>query len=432
MLSRFPGATIVAYDQRYHDIAFLPSAPSKRNGFTKGDWVKGRLSWIVYQGPANRSTLEIYKNYENALKEAGFVIGYSCKKDACGYSFINHMLDITGRMVGGGERWMPNTARYLAARLSRDDGDAWVSLMVYERNANGVAAIRLEVIEANSPRSLEVLVARQVGTKSLNYDEIRVASGKVVSNKLQDVLDLEGEIQWRAFAFDRTASAYEVFASYRKFMEDQGYIIQFKCHFEFCGSSFIRKVVDLNGNIISGGERWSGDSAHYFMAKLVSPQKLAYVSLLAYKQPNGLAISRMLKVVPQDIEFNLITVTGESMADEIEKTGKVAVYGIYFDTDSAEIKTKSGDTMAEIARLLELKPELSLYVDGHTDSEGSDEYNNDLSGRRASAVVLALVEQHGIAKQRLEARGFGESQPVASNDTEEGRTWNRRVELVAR
>jgi outer membrane protein OmpA-like peptidoglycan-associated protein len=140
----------------------------------------------------------------------------------------------------------------------------------------------------------------------------------------------------------------------------------------------------------------------------------------------------MLSVVPQEIEFNLITVTGESLADEIDKTGKVAVYGIYFDSDSADIKPESKDTLAEISKLLALRPELALYVDGHTDNEGTEEYNQTLSGERAQAVVDALVAQFGITADRVASRGFGESKPVAANDSVEGRAWNRRVELVAR
>ena len=432
MLSRFPETTIVAYDQKYHDMVWLPSAASNRDGFTTGDWMKGRLTWIVYHAPASRSTLEIYKNYENAMKEAGFEIGFKCKKEACGYKFINNMLDITSRMMEGGERWMPESGRYVNAKLSREQGDVWISLLLHERNSEGAAAIRIEIVESNKPRSLDRLKAKEVGTKSVNYDEARLAGGKVVSRELQDVLDLEGKIEWRADLFDPSVSAFEASASHQAHLESQGYQVQFQCHYASCGSRFIRKVVDLNGNIIPGGERWSQDSAHYFIAKLVSPEKLAYVSLLAYKKPDGMALARMLSVVPQEIEFNLITVTGESLADEIDKTGKVAVYGIYFDSDSADIKPESKDTLAEISKLLALRPELALYVDGHTDNEGTEEYNQTLSGERAQAVVDALVTQFEITADRVASRGFGESKPVAANDSVEGRAWNRRVELVAR
>jgi len=432
MLSRFPGTTIVAYEQLHHDLAFLPSVASTRDGLDAGEWVAGRLTWIVYEGSPDRSTLEIYRNYENALKDAGFAVGFSCKKEDCGFRFITRVLDSTGRMAGGRESWIPDTARYLNARLERDSRVAWVSVMVYEREADGSTRTRLEIVEGNDPRRIADIPAESVGQKSVKYDEIRIAGGGVSDRELRQVFELEGKINWQAFRLDPSASPYEGWAGYRDYLSSQGYQLLFQCHFAACGNSFIRKVIDLNGNILAGGESWSEDSAHYLLARLTTPTVLTYASVLAYRHPKGQTILRYLTVTPEEIEFNLITATGESMAEEIEKTGKVAVYGIYFDTDSAEIKAESNDTIAEIARLLELRPELSLFVDGHTDDEGADDYNLDLSGRRARSVVAALIGSHGVEDRRLEARGFGEAQPVAANDTDDGRAWNRRVELVAR
>jgi OOP family OmpA-OmpF porin len=83
----------------------------------------------------------------------------------------------------------------------------------------------------------------------------------------------------------------------------------------------------------------------------------------------------------------------------------------------------------EIAKLLQEKPELKIV--GHTDNKGTPEYNLDLSSRRAANVVVALTGSYGIAADRLTSEGAGLTQPIASNDTEEGRAKNRRVELVA-
>ena len=77
---------------------------------------------------------------------------------------------------------------------------------------------------------------------------------------------------------------------------------------------------------------------------------------------------------------------------------------------------------------LKADPRLRVIIEGHTDSVGSDEYNMELSGRRAGAVSKYLVSK-GIDSTRLQAKGLGETQPIASNDTEEGRAKNRRVEL---
>ena len=124
------------------------------------------------------------------------------------------------------------------------------------------------------------------------------------------------------------------------------------------------------------------------------------------------------------------TVSADAIGRGIDSTGHIAIYGIYFDTDSAKIKPESSATLEEISKLLSQKPDLKLLVVGDTDKQGSYEHNMGLSQRRGEAVVQALVSKHGIAASRLKSAGVGYLSPVATNDTEEGRAKNRRVELV--
>lgn len=119
-----------------------------------------------------------------------------------------------------------------------------------------------------------------------------------------------------------------------------------------------------------------------------------------------------------------------NLAQAIKSTGKVALYGIYFDTGKAELKPESDPSLAEIAKLLKNDSKLNLYVVGHTDSVGKLDANMKLSKDRADAVAQALVGKHGVAAARLQAFGAGPLAPVASNENEEGRKLNRRVELV--
>ena len=120
------------------------------------------------------------------------------------------------------------------------------------------------------------------------------------------------------------------------------------------------------------------------------------------------------------------------MADDIERTGRVAIYGIYFDTDSYKIKPESEPTLKAIAELLKTKSSLNVYVVGHTDMTGDLNHNMKLSESRAKAVVDALVKDYGISAKRLIAKGDGPLAPVSTNKTDEGRQLNRRVELVER
>lgn len=124
--------------------------------------------------------------------------------------------------------------------------------------------------------------------------------------------------------------------------------------------------------------------------------------------------------------------TAEVMANDISATGHFAIYGIYFDTDKAEIKPESEPALAQMAKLLKNNPSLNVFIVGHTDNTGTFEHNMKLSMDRATSVVNALVGKHGIAATRLKPYGVASLAPVASNKTEDGKAKNRRVELVER
>lgn len=103
---------------------------------------------------------------------------------------------------------------------------------------------------------------------------------------------------------------------------------------------------------------------------------------------------------------------------------------ILFDFDKSNIKSQYRSEVTKAADFLKQYPEANAVVEGHTDSKGSDAYNQALSERRAAAVRDALIRDHGINPSRITAQGFGESRPVATNDTDEGRAQNRRVMVV--
>jgi Outer membrane protein and related peptidoglycan-associated (lipo)proteins len=141
-------------------------------------------------------------------------------------------------------------------------------------------------------------------------------------------------------------------------------------------------------------------------------------------------VTALVEVVePRPMENLMRTVNSTEMASKIQSTGSVPLYGLYFDTDKADLKAESEPQLAEMVTYLEGN-DLKYYVVGLTDSQGQLDYNLDLSNRRATAVVEALAAR-GIARSRIEARGVGPLAPAAPNDDEDGRAKNRRVVLVA-
>jgi outer membrane protein OmpA-like peptidoglycan-associated protein len=119
-----------------------------------------------------------------------------------------------------------------------------------------------------------------------------------------------------------------------------------------------------------------------------------------------------------------------ALEQALAETGKADVYDIYFSFNSDQIRDESEPRLKEIADVLAKHADWKLVVEGHTDSVGSNNYNLDLSRRRAAAVKDALVKRYRIDPVRLTTAGYGASRPKETNDTLEGRARNRRVELV--
>ncbi len=137
-----------------------------------------------------------------------------------------------------------------------------------------------------------------------------------------------------------------------------------------------------------------------------------------------------LKIVEKQAMAQHVVADAAAFASGLKATGHVVVEGIYFDTGKAVVKPESTPALTEVAKLLKADPGLKLWVVGHTDAVGEIGGNLKLAEARAEAVVAALTASHGVAAARLKGYGVGPLAPVASNDSEDGRAKNRRVELV--
>jgi OOP family OmpA-OmpF porin len=142
---------------------------------------------------------------------------------------------------------------------------------------------------------------------------------------------------------------------------------------------------------------------------------------------NGSIVETIVKEIALKQE---VVADAAALSTGLTATGHIVATGLLFDTGKAEVKPESAAALQEIAKLLKENSKLKLYVVGHTDNAGTLDANIDLSKRRAAAVVQALTSQYAIPSTRLQPFGNGPYAPLASNDSEDGRTQNRRVELV--
>jgi OmpA-OmpF porin, OOP family len=125
-----------------------------------------------------------------------------------------------------------------------------------------------------------------------------------------------------------------------------------------------------------------------------------------------------------------IAVGTPDMRSKLITEGKLVSYGIYFDVNKDVVKPESYGTLKVIADILKENPDVKVKIVGHTDSDGADAANFDLSKRRGASVKDELVKSFGIDASRLESDGKGETQPVAPNDTPANKALNRRVEFI--
>jgi outer membrane protein OmpA-like peptidoglycan-associated protein len=269
--------------------------------------------------------------------------------------------------------------------------------------------------------------------------------------------ELEGALTRLVYVEPEARSPLEVLRNYQDEVTAAGGEVLFECKDEECGGSSTRSSSggggqssllmyfvysrDLKGPAFSTGQcaltEKIGDQ-RFFTGRLPQPSGDAYVTVQTYQviserycgALNGRTIAVVHVLESKGREQKMVTVSADDMARSIDASGKVALYGIYFDFDKSDIKPESGAALDEIANLLKGQSDLAVLIVGHTDNQGGFDYNVDLSKRRAEAVVDVLVNTHKINAERLRAAGVGMMAPTASNESEEGRSRNRRVELV--
>ena len=231
-------------------------------------------------------------------------------------------------------------------------------------------------------------------------------------------------------------SSLEVFQNQISRLTSQGFRIVFSCEEATCVDD-PKQVRYLALAWSETGEHRTGADRKIRYALLEQDQAGALntvaIRTAEHGAPNTGPCSVVSVVEAKPMQTGkIVFVDASAMQSAIASSGRVALYGILFDTDKADIKAESKATLEEIAKFRRANLSLNLVVAGHTDSQGGFDYNVGLSQRRAAAVVAALAGQHGIPAKRMTAFGAGMAAPVASNDDEAGRSKNRRVELVKR
>ncbi len=246
-----------------------------------------------------------------------------------------------------------------------------------------------------------------------NFDSIKMLTAYHAGDPKPAVFeDIEGRVIKYTYQHNPETSGLEILRNYQNVLAEKGF-----------ETIIAGKVASFPGALLNNG---SNDDMIAFWRWQEPGKGMIYVHLFA-RSDGAMSWVEIVetKAMEQKLQGN-----AAAMMDALQKTGRVAVYGINFDTARATIKPDSDAVLQQVLALLTQHAELKVAIEGHTDNAGAPTFDNKkLSENRAGAVKFWLVG-HGIDADRLDTAGFGDTKPLADNATEDGRAKNRRVELV--
>jgi len=257
------------------------------------------------------------------------------------------------------------------------------------------------------------------------FDEYNAFLGMDQTGEKPIPMELMGKVTKLIYSHPKKRSIFEVFQNYQMALEQGGAKIIYQCNQKkyecakrYAGPTFqklsdIRSITNLVGR--------------YLVAKIQNNDNTAFIVIAVGEQFTDIHIIEITQM-----DKGMVTLDVNALGSGLDTDGYVVVHGIYFDTNKATVKAKSKPALAQVAKLLTSRPEMNIYIVGHSDMQGIFEHNLELSKTRANSVLEMLETQYGINRSRMDAKGLGPLAPQASNKDETGRRKNRRVVIVIR
>jgi outer membrane protein OmpA-like peptidoglycan-associated protein len=263
------------------------------------------------------------------------------------------------------------------------------------------------------------------GYQTKDFDAVRLQAAAFKDGKPSDARRIEGRVTRVAYRTNPGPSILEVSRNFESQLAKAGFETLLACDTDQCGGIPFSESID----VLPIPQMWiDGFNFRYYAGVKKDGKTETYAAVLTSINNDNVTAQLIVAVVGA-MDNNMVDAA--AMKKGLGDKGHIALYGIYFDTDKATLKSESKPTLDEMAKLLNGQPDLKVFIVGHTDSQGSYEHNMTLSRQRAEAVAGALMGSYKIARGRLYTAGVGYLAPVGSNATDEGRALNRRVELVS-
>lgn len=279
-----------------------------------------------------------------------------------------------------------------------------------------------------------------------SFDELIIPLAPILydySTKKYDIekkITSQGEVTRLFYLVKEGPSALEVFQNYKNVLSASGFTSLFESGGDDLGAGQTNWFGSDTEEFACQLFEYSPDKSRYLAAEIAEDGQTIDVALYIIEYDYGTTcgfdvkpgqVAVQLSIVKSGVMADkMVTVSASDIEKGIDTQGHIAIYGINFDSNKADLKPESKASLDQVAEFMKAKPEVKIHVVGHTDNVGSLESNLKLSRARAGSVVTALVNDYGIEEARLNPAGVGQLAPIATNATEEGRAMNRRVELT--
>jgi OmpA-OmpF porin, OOP family len=289
-----------------------------------------------------------------------------------------------------------------------------------------------------------------VGFHSGDWEQVSLPIGMAVDDKkMKEVVTLEGKVTRIVYLAPQGKSRLEVYRNYEQALTAAGMKRRFSCE-KGCTDLYFAWSKDLD---VVNGFKWAkgyipqaGSTGSYSPYSALAPDDGRFLygtvprggtdvhvmlyNSVAANNTTDITATTLVIVEPKAMPTGQVTVDAKALQSGLQADGKIALYGIYFDTGKAELKPESKPQFEQMAKLLQAQPALKVYIVGHTDNQGALDANMSLSQQRAQAVAAALSSAYKVDAKRLVAKGVASLAPVGSNAADDSRARNRRVELV--
>lgn len=483
-ISRYPGSIIIDYHRNDYNEAIFPLGvnSSKTAKEFAHDLAAGENITITYTVPRNvtNSPLKVFRSFEQALDRAGFTAHISCsgEKKACGYFFYRQFIDQPSRARH--YRRLPNHTNlynqnfFLYTGSATKNGKSVRLILTVATVADKLYVVIDLVREAElvvAPISVDLpaeslkfaddsndfqhkdkeglqdlaLLARFPGSYILDRQENDFAEAQypMAPNtqsqpKEFQALSVSGKITTLIYQIPKTVttSTTKVFRSYENALVRAGFKTDLSCSGEkkTCGYFFHRAFINTHSrkkhyqNLLLY-TNFNTQDFYLYTGRLRRGSKTIYALITVAKLNDEIQYALDI-IEEQSLITEEVTVSLETLAQDIRDTGKAVLGGLYFDHNSKNLLPTSESALKVIATFLGQQAENKFLVVGHTDNVGGFNFNENLSLGRALSVTKTLIDTYNIPAQQLKPYGVAFAAPVMSNATEAGRARNRRVELI--